>query len=144
MIDILPSKLTISLNDLCARIKNPDNADIDKGDLRKLLFCDFSDTKADEKHYKEITDMDKFRDIAENLLVKYNEVSRKPMDLTLFDFALEHLGRVSRVLKQPESHMLIIGVGGSGRQSLSRLSTHIAGKDGTNTYRFQTQSNPIV
>ena len=129
MIDILPSKLTISLNDLCARIKNPDNADIDKGDLRKLLFCDFSDTKADEKHYKEITDMDKFRDIAENLLVKYNEVSRKPMDLTLFDFALEHLGRVSRVLKQPESHMLIIGVGGSGRQSLSRLSTHIAGKD---------------
>ena len=73
--------------------------------------------------------MDKFRDIAENLLVKYNEVSRKPMDLTLFDFALEHLGRVSRVLKQPESHMLIIGVGGSGRQSLSRLSTHSAGKD---------------
>ena len=107
--EILPPKLKISLKDLCSRIKPANKNNIDKNDLRKLLFCDFSDTKADERHYKEITDIDKFRDIAENLLVKYNEVSRKPMDLTLFDFALEHLCRVSRVLKQPESHMLIIG-----------------------------------
>ena len=111
-----------------------DKKDIDKGDMRKLLFCDFSDTKNEEKFYKEILDIDKFRDISENLLVKYNEVSRKPMDLTLFDFALEHLCRISRVLKQPESHMMVVGVGGSGRQSLSRLSAHIAGYD---FYQFE-------
>ncbi len=132
--EILPLKLKIGLEDLCGRVKTEGKTDIDKNDLRKLLFCDFSDSKNEEKFYKEITDLGKFRDIAENLLVKYNEVSRKPMDLTLFDFALEHLCRISRVLKQPESHMLIIGVGGSGRQSLSRLATHIAGYE---FYQFE-------
>ena len=59
----------------------------------------FVTQKNDEKFYKEVTDINKFRQIAEDLLVKYNEVSRKPMDLTLFDFAMEHLCRISRVLK---------------------------------------------
>ncbi len=102
------------------RLKQENKEAIDEGDLRQLLFCDFSDPKNEDKFYREITSIDDFRTIAEDLLVKYNEVSRKPMDLTLFDFALEHLCRISRVLKQPESHTLIIGVGGSGRQSLSR------------------------
>ena len=94
--EICASRLKISLKNLCTRIQVDSKSEIDKNDLRKLLFCDFSDTKNDEKFYKEVTDVGKFREVAENLLVKYNEVSRKPMDLTLFDFALEHLSRISR------------------------------------------------
>jgi dynein heavy chain len=74
------------------------------------------------KLYVEFNDINQVSEFVNRELQKYNSFSKTKMDLVLFRFAVEHICRICRIMQLPGGHALLLGVGGSGRQSLTRIS----------------------
>lgn len=77
-----------------------------------------------EPAYLPVTGMDHLKEILERKLEDYNE-SNQRMDLVLFSAAMEHISRICRIIDLPTGCALLVGVGGSGKQSLAKLSAFI-------------------
>ncbi|XP_030747452.1 dynein heavy chain 3, axonemal isoform X2 [Sitophilus oryzae] len=91
--------------------------------IRNLFFGNYIEPDAEPKIYDEINDMDLLIEKMEYYLSEYNMISKSPMNLVMFQFAIEHVSRVSRVLSQPNGNVLLVGIGGSGRHSSVKLAS---------------------
>ena len=49
------------------------------------------------------------------------------MNVIFFDMAIVHVTRIARILAQPRGSAILIGVSGSGKQSLTKLATFVMG-----------------
>eukprot|EP00198_Chlamydomonas_reinhardtii_P006936 XP_001696272.1 dynein heavy chain 3 [Chlamydomonas reinhardtii] len=81
----------------------------------------------DERVYAEVRDVPRLGRVLEGDLDEYNAGGSGPrMDLVLFMDAVEHITRIARILRQPRGNAMLVGVGGSGKQSLARFAAFLA------------------
>lgn len=97
-----------------------------KGQHGIVLYGNFGNPKSVVKNYTELGDRKSLQAIMEAYLLDYNTTASTRMNLVLFESAVEHIARISRIISQPYGNALLVGVGGSGRKSLSILAVHIA------------------
>lgn len=105
-------------------------------EVEPLLFASFVPTVYPDNDntkkpytdiYCELTDRKKVKDQAEQSLMDYNQFNHsKKMNLVLFVSAIEHIVKIHRIITTEFGHALLVGVGGSGRKSLTELATFIA------------------
>ena len=91
----------------------------------RLLFVDFQTPGADIRIYEEVHNLATLVSTIERQLDEYNAQTQKKMNLVMFLDAVEHVCRIARVIRKPNGHVLLLGVGGSGRQSLSRFASYL-------------------
>ena len=91
----------------------------------KIMFGSLLKLDAPVKYYEEIKDKAKLMKVLNGMLDEYNLGNSNKMNLVFFDDAIEHILRISRVLRQPRGNIMLIGVGGSGKQSLTRLCSYM-------------------
>ncbi|EFJ08822.1 hypothetical protein SELMODRAFT_131043 [Selaginella moellendorffii] len=119
--EIVESKLTELL-----KLKLPNSADYAAGN--PILYGDYKNAlkESEVRLYVDVGNYDVVKPIFEEILDEYS-LTNKRMNLVMFKDALEQLTHIHRIMRLDQGNALLVGVGGSGKKSLSKLSAFTAG-----------------
>ncbi|CAH2003821.1 unnamed protein product, partial [Acanthoscelides obtectus] len=94
-----------------------------------LLFGDYRNAtnEGEPRFYEDLLDYEAIYFLFQEIIELYNERAKTKLSIVLFNDALEHLTRIHRGLRLQRGHMMLVGVGGSGKRSLSYLAAFTAG-----------------
>ncbi|XP_028297484.1 dynein heavy chain 6, axonemal-like, partial [Gouania willdenowi] len=94
-----------------------------------IIFGDFMKVGAvkEDRPYMDLTDMTQIQNVLQHYLNDYNMSFSKETKLVFFQDATEHVSRIARMIRQERGNALLVGVGGTGKQSLTRLAAHMCG-----------------
>ncbi|KAK2919405.1 hypothetical protein Q8A73_003776 [Channa argus] len=96
---------------------------------KPIIFGDFIKVGAEKEDrlYEDLKDMSKIQIVLQDYLDDYNLTFSKETKLVFFQDAIEHVSRIARMIRQERGNALLVGVGGTGKQSLTRLAAHMCG-----------------
>ncbi|KAJ8966353.1 hypothetical protein NQ317_001278, partial [Molorchus minor] len=88
------------------------------------IYCHFAGGIGEPK-YMPIKNWTILSKLLNEAMSSYNDLVAA-INLVLFEDAMTHICRINRILESPRGSSLLVGVGGSGKQSLSRLAAFIS------------------
>ncbi|KAK6493365.1 dynein heavy chain 6 [Huso huso] len=96
---------------------------------KPIIFGDFMKVGVDkaDRIYEDLTDIGKIKSVLQDYLDDYNMTNSKETKLVFFQDAVEHVSRIARMIRQERGNALLVGVGGTGKQSLTRLAANMCG-----------------
>jgi len=94
-----------------------------------IMFVDFLKPGADVRLYEPVTVYGKLEVLLDDYLDEYNINFPTTMSLVFFRDAILHISRMTRILRQPRGNAMLVGVGGSGKQSSTRIAAFVSGMD---------------
>jgi len=109
------------VTELCSRYLKMPLSHEDLFEKQPIVFCDFlkgPGTEPEDKFYEEAKALEKVNAILVDYLDEYNVSFPTTMDLVFFTDA---------IVRQPRGNAMLVGVGGSGKQSLTRISAYVCG-----------------
>ena len=118
----------IFTNQLATKADGPDDS-LKPEKLVEMIFIPFDENIEEDANI--LFESSNMNSLANYLTVKLEEYNEKKteMKLVLFEDAIKHICRICRIISNPCSHALLVGVGGSGRQSLSRIAAYLKNID---------------
>lgn len=108
----------------------------------KLIFGTYCHIESGDIRYEEMPSWNKFTEIVQSNLDEYNASHRIKLNIVLFSYALQHLNRICRIISIPSGSGLLIGLGDSGRRSLTQIAAFMCKQslfqpDVSQGYEFQ-------
>ncbi|XP_016076637.1 PREDICTED: dynein heavy chain 14, axonemal [Miniopterus natalensis] len=85
------------------------------------VFVDFLDINKSHRRkiYQNTSDYDKLAEVLSEFQMKISH------SMVFFKEAIEHISRAARVLRQPGSHMLLIGIDGCGKETCATMACYL-------------------
>jgi len=112
---------------LTRHLSQPPSTPEDKFGENSVIFADFLRAGVDvESRRYELGDVANITRILNDTLDEYNVSFPTTMNLVFFADAVRHVCRMSRILRQPRGNAMLVGVGGSGKQSTTRMASFIS------------------
>ncbi|KAF8823129.1 dynein heavy chain family protein [Cardiosporidium cionae] len=140
---------------LCDRLISSEDRDIAKDVINKVVSTHLNDTSEAHNfstpsffvdfldptnhYYHEANDYNAVKERMEYYLLDYNKTfPKKQLNILFFRSAVEHVIRLWRILRQPRGHALLLGMAGSGRNSVVKLAIHMCGYE---VFQIETSKN---